>query len=67
MDRPDGTYGIWGRRFASGNVLEIGGCPGEWRTYLTGHGYRMQAGPFPFFWMAKLAFPIARFTYRGAN
>lgn len=38
---------------------------GGWWAHIEGHGYpfgawRMDSGPYPFKWMAKLAFPIER-------
>lgn len=65
MDRRDTAYGFWWREMPNGNVLEIGGAPGDWFMTLTGHGYRMQSRNYPYRWMAKLAFPILRHTYRG--
>ncbi len=43
---------------------------GGWWAHIEGHAYpfgawRMDRGPYPFRWMAKLEFPIERWTKNG--
>lgn len=43
---------------------------GGWWAHIEGHAYpfgawRMDRGPYPFRWMAELAFPIERLTRDG--
>ena len=44
-------------------VVTVHHAPNGWWAHIEGHGYpfgawRMDRGPFPFKWMAQIAFPI---------
>lgn len=41
------------------------GGDGGWWAYLTVPGWYVYRGPYRFRWRALLAFPIARWTWRG--
>lgn len=62
---PERMFDGWFQTFDNGNMLETYGCPGEWGVVLHRKGWRMDRGPYPLEAMAKLAFPIQRFTWRG--
>lgn len=48
-------------------VLAVFEGKGGWWARLSVPGWFMDRGPYPFQWMAKLAFPIQRWTWRGGN
>jgi hypothetical protein len=66
-DLPKRLFDGWVKTFANGNMLETYGCPGAWWAILHRQGWRMDRGPYPIEAMAKLAFPVQRFTWKGGN
>ena len=67
MDTPQRMFSGWFRTFDNGNLLETYEGNGGWWAILHRHGWRMDRGPYPLEWMAKLEFPIARYRWRGGN
>lgn len=47
----------------SKRTLQVFGGNGGWWCRIDKPGYLMERGPYPFRWMALLAFPIQRWTW----